>query len=233
MKVSDFLKSWLSDHVANTARPKTQRNYESVVRTHIVPSIGELRLRDLQPKHVQVMLSRQLKSGASPRTVQMTREVLRAALNRAVRWSYIERNAAALVDAPRSPKHERHVLAPSEARGLVAASQSDPLHALYVLTLTCGLRQGEALALSWDDVDLDARTVSVQRNLVRSEGVYRFAEPKTERSRRVLPLSEAAATALRRHRAAQLEMRLAIGHGWNDDQLVFVPSPGLRLMARR
>ena len=88
------------------------------------------------------------------------------------------------------------------------------------------MRQGEALGLRWEDVDLEAGVLSVRQTLERAGPQPRFGEPKTERSRRTIRLPGVVATALRRHRTRQLEERLAAGERWRESGLVFTTSIG-------
>jgi integrase len=90
------------------------------------------------------------------------------------------------------------------------------------LAVTTGMRQSELLGLTWSDVDLDAGTVHVRRQLIWTPGRGpSFSEPKTAKGRRVIRLPHIAAEALRAHRRQQLEERLALGAAWEDHDLVF------------
>ena len=93
--------------------------------------------------------------GLSPRTIQYTRAILRRALGQALKWGLVTRNVATLVDPPSVPRAEFRALTPQEARCFLDAVQGDRLEALYTVAVALGLRQGEALGLRWEDVDLD------------------------------------------------------------------------------
>jgi integrase len=92
--------------------------------------------------------------------------------------------------------------------------------------LTTGLRRGEALALSWADVDLDGGTVAVRHTLAKAAGGWELAETKTASSRRVVRLPLFAVDALRQHRVRQLSERLRSGVTWPDSDLVFTTTSG-------
>src|SRR5260370_828542 len=111
--------------------------------------------------------------------------------------------------------------------------RGDRLHALYVLALTTGLRQGELLALHWADVDLESGVLQVRGTLHRAPGVsvseksgLVISDPKTSHSRRPVRLSGLAVTALHTHRSRQLIERLPMGDAWDDRDLVFTNSIG-------
>jgi integrase len=129
-------------------------------------------------------------------------------------------------------------LSPEQARHVLALAEDDPLEALWRLAITCGLRQGELLALRWSDVDLDRGTLSVVATLEQwRDGVPVIAEPKTARSRRQVELGEAAVEALRRHRQRNPGIgfvftrpdgrplsRPMVGGAWRSHRLRAVPA---------
>ncbi|HSH79967.1 MAG TPA: site-specific integrase [Herpetosiphonaceae bacterium] len=103
---------------------------------------------------------------------------------------------------------------------------NDPLEALYRVALSLGLRRGEALGLRWEDLDLERRTLRVAVSLGVVNGKLVLGEPKTATSRRTLELPAALVTALRVHRARQLEERLLAGSRWQETGFVFTSSVG-------
>lgn len=121
----------------------------------------------------------------------------------------------------------------AEARAFLAATRAHRLHALFIVALALGLRQGELLGLRWADVDLDSRRLRVARTLqrVRGEGMI-FGPPKSKRSRRVLALPAVVVDALKRHRDRQEGERARAGDGWVESGLVFTASSGRPLQPR-
>jgi integrase len=241
--VATFMTAWLQD-ARRSLRPTTYVSYEGHVRLHIVPRLGRLRLTQLQPQHVRVLLEAVQASGRSARTAQLTHAVLRRALGQAARDGLVARNVAALVQGPRVRRDEVRPFDPQEARAFLAAVQGDRLEALYTVAIALGLRQGEALGLTWDDVDLEAGRLSVRGSLQRVPTLlreddagrgsrYRLVEPKTARSRRTLVLPRIVVDALREHRKRQLEERLWAGSRWSAVwDLVFTTTIGTPLDAR-
>lgn len=227
-----FLEAWLSDVVKPRKRFATWHRYDELMRLHVIPIVGNVPLEKLSPQHVQSLLNAKVANGKlSGRTVFHIRSVLRTALGQAVRWGLVMRNAAALTDAPRVEDKERAYLTQDAAARLLEAAGIDRLEALYVLTLALGLRQGEALGLRWDDVDLDAKRLRVRHALQRVERVLRLVETKTPKSRRTLTLPTAVVDALRAHRERQLFERRAAAERWNDTGFVFTTTIGTPLDA--
>jgi integrase len=146
--VGEYLDRWLTDSVRDTVRRRTFERYESIVRVHIKPALGRVKLGALTPNYVRRLYRQKLDSGLAPRTVNYIHTTLHKALKDAVSDALIPRNAAS-VKAPRPEKPEIHPLAPDQARKLIATAREagDRFEALYVLALHCGLREGELLGL--------------------------------------------------------------------------------------
>lgn len=224
--VAQFLDAWLAS-AQQTVRSKTYVSYEGMVRLHIKPWIGKARLDKLTAVDVQGLVTGRAAEGQSTRVLQYRLQVLRIALNKAVRWGLVTRNVAAFVDGPRVEPRHGVFLSREQAARFLDAAREDALSALYTVALSIGLRQGEALGLSWSDVDFDGRVVNVQRQLQRVSGEgFGLVELKTARSRRRVRLPEACLAALRRHRVEQQEFRLMAGPDWMDSGLVFTNAYG-------
>jgi len=227
--VAQYLDRWLADVAKPSLRPSTFTSYESYVRLHIKPALGHHQLAKLAPQHVQAFLNAKGASGLSPRTVQYLRAILRRALGQALRWGLVARNVATLVDPPRSRRPEVRPLSPEQARAFLESVKGDRLEALWSVAVAVGLRQGEALGLRWDDVDLDGGTLRVRHAMQRVGGKPTFVEPKTDRSRRTIALPASIVAALRAHKVRQLEERLLAGGRWHDWGLVFPSTIGTPL----
>jgi integrase len=202
------------------------------VRRHIIPALGEIRLDRLSPEQVQNFLNGKLKDGLSSKTVAYIRQVLRTSLDQAMRWNLVSRNVVTLVPAPRKERKAIRPLEPHHVDMFLSAVAGRRLEALYITTLALGLREGEVLGLQWDDINLRAGTVRVQRQLQRFAGRLHLVEPKTDRARRVLDLPQSVATALTEHQKRQVIERLTAGVHWSEHGLVFSTATGTPLEAR-
>jgi integrase len=224
-----FLERWAESSKLRV-RPKTSTSYEGIVRLHLTPSLGRLRLDRLAPEHVEDLLKAKLRSGLSPASVLRILVTLRVALNRAVRTGLVSRNVAQLVDPPRVPRKEVAYLSPDQARDLLAHINGHRLEALITLALSTGLRQGEALGLRWQDIDLELGSIRVVHALQRLPGGgLALVEPKTTRSRRTITLPAVTLEVLREQRKRQAAARLFAGSRWQDGDFVFTTADGLPL----
>jgi integrase len=228
LTVGDYLDRWLSDCVRGTIRESTYSRDKYLVINHVKPSIGRVKLKNLNALHLQSLYRERLDSGLSGSTVQKIHHVLHKALTQAMRWDLIPRNPADSVKAPTPTPKEMHPLSVLEARQLLEAARGDRLEALYVLAVHTGMRRGELLGLQWEDVYLDDiyPTIRVRRTLTRKGTGYVLGEPKTKNSRRSVRLTPGAVEVLRTHRARQAEEKLRTGSLYGDQSLVFAGKGG-------
>jgi integrase len=202
-RLRPYLEAWLTA-TETTVRPMTWRNDAARVHNHIVPALGHIAVSELTPEDLEAFMRRKLADGLSPQTVLHLRGILRRALQRAVRHGLVVRNVAQLAEAPELVRTRRpDFYDPHEARAFLRASEGDRLEALWVLLMTSGLRRGEALGLTWADVDLEMGTYRVSRALQRAHGRLETTEVKTKASRRAGDLSALAVVALQHHRERQ------------------------------
>ncbi len=230
LTVGAFLRQWLEGSVRPARRPSTFASYSCIVRVHLEPGLGHLKVVTLSPQQVQRFLNAKSASGLSPRSVAYIRAVLRQALGEAERWGLVHRNVARLAQPPYVPRRQVRPLDSDQARVLLAAIDGDRLEALYLLALGVGLRQGELLGLSWRDVDLQSGTLEVRQALQRVEGKLILVEPKSVTSHRVVALPTVVLEGLRRHEARQTQER-RVARQWRDDPraLVFTTTVGTPL----
>jgi integrase len=127
---------------------------------------------------------------------------------------------------------KRRALTVVEAQRLLVAARGDRLEALFVIALTMGLRRGELLGLKWCDLDPTDQVLRIERAVQRASGQLRFVEPKTLRSRHVLPVPQVAMAAFNGHRVRQARERLAAGDRWHDGDLIFASSVGTPMEPR-
>jgi integrase len=214
--VGEYLDRWLKDSVTDTVRATSFERYEQMVRIHIGPALGRVKLKALTPAHVRGLYREKLDAGLSARTVRYFHTTLHKSLKQAVMDGLIPRNATEAVKPPQIARVEMRPLTPEQAKRLLETARRDRLEALYVLAVHTGMRQGEMLSLRWDDVDLDS-------------GVLRVRGTKTARSRRTVKLSQTALESLTSHLARQLEEIDRAGDSWRENGLVFATENGAPL----
>ena len=242
--------------VEPTLAPKTYEKYEMFSRIYIVPALDGKRLDRLQVHDTRAWLNglrrvcqccAQGKDAARPqdkqrccasgrccnqhlseRTIKDIRDTLRAALGNAVAEELISRNVASVVRLPTPRRRKRSFWSVEEARAFLESARNDrdPLYAAYVLVLVLGLRRGEALGLTWEDINFDAAEITVTWQLQRSRGQLPHRETKTPGSEATLPLPGICLTALKRRAEQQALDRSAAGDVWQHTSLVFTTTLG-------
>lgn len=215
--VEAWLTHWLDEVCPERGtKPNTMKSYRSKVDRYIVPELGGIRLDRLEPEHVRGLYNAMRRAGLSESTIRQTHAILRRSLVVALREGKVARNVATLIDAPGTERRRRTGLTLAQAERVLDGA---PLR--WWVALLLGLRQGEALALRWSDVDLDDGYLRIERNLVRVPGRgLIFDTPKSRASNRIVPLPEELVVAFRRTWAHH------VANGGAADALVFGRADG-------
>jgi integrase len=222
LTVKRYLEAWLEDSVKGSVKIRTYDDYRWCVDRHIVPELGRLKLEKLNSMHIQGLYAKKLKELSSESVLHIHR-TLRRALNQATRWRLIAFNPVEDVDPPRKERRPTTVLSGEEVLRFIEAAGTRRLFPLYVLDAITGLRAGEILGLSWDDLsrDREGPLLKVRRRLLNSsEGVGLEEGTKTGQGM-IVRLPELGEAVLRVHRKRQLEERLKAGPKWKNTGLIF------------
>ncbi|MHB1576970.1 MAG: tyrosine-type recombinase/integrase [Candidatus Dormibacteria bacterium] len=225
LTVGAFAQGWLEGARPHLA-PSTATRYAQLVNEQIVPTWGRLRLSKLRPEDVDAGLAKLQAGGLSPRSCSHVRAVLRTALNDGLRKGTVPRNVASLSSPPRVPYQRPKLLSPDEVQAVLDALDDPTMRRMVTVALATGLRQGELLGLRWQDVADGQLRVSYA--LQRVAGRYELVRPKSDSSRRSVPLTPDAVTALEDQRQAQRLAQLAAGGRWRPviADLIFTTATG-------
>jgi integrase len=226
LTVAAYLTEWVEHVAARRVRRSTLYNYRLYVDRHLVPGLGAQRLEKLSAREVRLFLDHMRDSGVGARTVQYTHATLRTALEDAVRDELIGRNVARLVRVPRPQTRERRPLTADQAKAVLKSARDDRHYALLVVLIVLGMRRSEALGLRWDDVDLKDLALQVRHTLHRQGSSLVLLPPKTQRSRRTIPLPAFVAAALAEHQHQQGAEKAASTRDWHDTGHVFTTGIG-------
>lgn len=224
-----YLDYWLETVVAVKNRPRTADNYATVVRIHLKPALGHIRLAKLSVQDVQRLLNNKLSGGASVRTVHAIRSVLRAALSRAAREELVLRNVAKLIEIPAWHRKPITPWTAQQCTTFLTAAHDHRWYGAYLMLLTYGMRRGEVLGLRWGDVDFTQNRLHIEQQLQRIGTELIQGPVKTEAGRRDLPLTPAVRDALLiRHIEAfgKEAPMVAVLNNPHADDLVFLSSTG-------
>ncbi len=228
--VAEFAEVWL-DAIKLEIAETAWVNYRTIMRTYVVPRLGQVRLADLTPPRLQSLYTELLASGRrdgsplSARTVLQVHKTFHRALADAVRWRLLPHNPADGARGPRYAGKEMTAWSTEDCRWFLEATSGDRMAALWLVALNTGMRRGELAGLRWQDIDFDGSALAVTQQRTTADYRVVVSEPKA-RSRRVINLDASVLNALRAHRRHQREERLAAGPGWEDSGYVFVDEIG-------
>ncbi len=196
----EFLRRWYEDVARHNLRPATLLSHESVMRRHIFPALGDVKLSQLTPAHIQSFYSQKLKEGLAKKTIKYMHTIIHQALGQALKWGLVARNVSEAVELPSGHPHKVEALNKAQVSQLLKALEGDRLYPFYVLLVSTGLRKGEALALTLDCLDLEQGIIRVEKtlNFISHRGLV-VGEPKSERSRRKVALPDFTRKVLAEH----------------------------------
>jgi integrase len=227
--VKQFLERWFEDVHKFEVRQTTYITQLEVLNTRILPAIGHIQLQKLTAQHIQNFYAGMAKKGLRPGSIRITHTILHKALNQAVAWNLVSRNVCDAVALPKMQKYQPQMLTKDQLVTLLKGSKGHSLEAFIWMGLTLGLRNGELQALRWSDINLEERTLKINRTVTRLKGRYVEGDPKSQKSKRTIVLPRFLIESLIRHRQRQLSRRAKVGAAWQDLDLVFCnPVGGFR-----
>lgn len=231
--VEGFLLSWLESWSgSNRVKPTTIATTTIDIKRYLVPVLGHVLLRSLQPKAIDDCLNHLLNhgrisgdkgngAGLSPKSVRNIFGTLHRALNDAVRWGLIPHNPADKVTPPRWERPAITTWSPEQVAAFLSHvnANGDPLAAIWRLLLVTGMRRGELLGLRWQDIDLVEGTVTVVQTRVVAGSRVIVSTPKSKAGNRTISIDPGTVTQLAELKNAQEAAAQRFGH-WRSDLVV-------------
>jgi integrase len=218
LTVGQHLNNWLVGYAKTNCGPMTFEGYQNIVEHHLVPALGNVKLKELHHQVIEKYYSKACET-LSPRTVAKHHRLLSQAMKWAVRKGYLGRNPCELADPPAWKGKKMHTLTAVELAHLLDVAADSQFYPVIYTAVSTGLRQAELLGLRWRDVDLDMMSLSVSQVLYKRRGVCVFKEPKTAHSRRRVAMTPKLALFLKEYKAQCELMYLHFGQVVNLDKL--------------
>lgn len=225
--VSRYAEVWLEGRAGRRRRASTVREYKWRLGKYVLPAIGGVPLRDLRVPHVDALLDDLVAQGLAPSTIKAVRNALAGMLKDAVRDRDLAANVATLASLPEQPGGPRRAIPTTEdVRSLLEEASGNEIEGLVQVLACTGARVGEALAMSWADVDLEAGTWTVTRTTTRSRsGAVVIGDRTKTGESRIVPLAPDVVEVLRNQRRVVARMKMA-ARLWEDLDLVFPSTVG-------
>ena len=235
MTVAQWLDIWAAEYLSSV-KPRTVDSYKAIVKTHLKPGLGAIKLDTLAAHTIQSFYNglstpSESREPLSPKTVKNIHGILHKALQQAVSNGYIRFNPTDPCVLPKVVKKELHPLDETQITAFLRAIQGHQFEELFTVTLFTGMREGEALGLLWDCVDLTRGTITINKQLQKvrgTKGEYTLAPTKNGKGR-TLAIAPTVVTTLKRVRLRQLENRLRYGEYYQDNGFVFTDELGRHL----
>ena len=205
--LGEWIDLWLSDFCPRI-KYQTKKSYAAQCNTHIKPTLGATLLSDLNTAQIQSFYNELGKTGhtiikkdpktgqtvktskpLSPKSINNVHAILSKCLNVAVKLNYIKFNPASQTERIKSPRPHVSPLSNDEVRMVLSELEKEPLADLYKVIIFTGLRKAEALGLTWDSIDFDTSTISIDKQLQHrpiKDGGYTIAPVKSDRIRSIV-----------------------------------------------
>lgn len=235
MTVGEWLDIWAETYLTDV-KPRTVDSYKTCVRVHLKPGLGAIKLEALNAHTIQGFYNDLSKPedgrpGLSPKSVKNVHGILHRALQQALLNGYIHSNPTNACSLPKIVKQELHPLDEVQISTFLKAIHGHRFEYVFVVTLFTGMREGEALGLTWDCVDFENGTILVNKQLQKergSHGKYQLFPTKNSKGRRITP-APFVMNILRRVKQQQLANRLRYGQLLQESDFVFTDEVGQHL----
>lgn len=230
--VNAWLEQWQEIFCPNIKR-STAARYESDIRLHILPEIGNMRLSEVKTSTIQRLYNKVHKNGLSDKSVRNLHGTLHNAMAKAVGEKYIAINPCEGVELPRSdtPQREMRPLKDNELPAFLRLIDGNRMENLFRVAVFTGMRESELIGLTWDCVDFEHGTLHLYRQLSkgrRKGESWMFTSLKNRQARTFSPPKEVFKVLMKVKRQ-QEEWRLGCGESWHDANLVFTNEVGQHL----
>ena len=226
MKTGEWVQVWIEKYKASGLAPSTLTSYRTNFRVHIQPAIGKIPLYKLSNYHIQRMLDN---VGGSLSLFIKVYNVIHGALEKAVELGMIARNPCKGVAFPEDDKEEMRVLDKEEQQRFIAALDGEYYRVMLLTYLYTGMRAGEVIPLLWSDIDLEKRSIWVNKKAVTTQNLKEHTTKqevqnfcKTKSSKRTVVITAGLVEILRKHKESMKERFEALGEEWSEDGLVFL-----------
>lgn len=222
--VKDWIYIWLRDYKKTSVSATTYNSYKRQLELYIIPHLGHICLKNLRPEQVQSTFNKM--KDLSDRNIKYTRTVFNMCMKRAKINKLIYDNPCEYIDLPKGkPPQKKKVFTETEQIKFLNAIDGHMYEVAFLVLISTGMRVGELLGLTWDNIDFDEYTITIDKALSRAKGEL-FTEPKTDTSYRVIPVLPVIMDRIRKHKVEQNKIKLQVGKDYNPHNLVFTNSFG-------
>ncbi|MCC0765158.1 site-specific integrase [Clostridioides sp. ES-S-0006-03] len=233
ISLSDYLDFWYKEYVLLNCKYNTQESYRINIEKHIKPKLGVYKVKALTPAILQNFINKKYKEDYSQSTLQVLKAILHRSLKSAVYpYKHIRENPMQYVSIPKTKtktetKKVKTITLEEFNQTLNIFPQDSFQRIVLLIGFYTGMRRGEIIALTWDDIDLDNKTITVKHTLIKKKnGMFELSQPKTESSCRTIFTGNTLVRALKEHKLYQKKMKLKYGEFYFDSDWVCTKENG-------
>ena len=223
--VCGWIAQWLKNYKVDIEQT-TRESYREKIDNYIVPAFGKTLLRDLRAEAIQRWVNELRDKGLSPKTIRNTYNILNPALKKAVTLRMIPYNPCDGVELPKLVKPDVAIYDTDLCKQVVELAKGTSMYLIVLLEVMTGLRRGELIALTWQDVDVKSGVIHINKNTVRANGGTITKSPKSKAGIRDITIGPEVIAALCRARAEYDRDRKRYGPGFHDDGYVIHQKDG-------
>lgn len=229
-----WMHTWLWTYKKNSLKPTTFEQYETLIRIHVYPLLGNTKIADIKAEQLQQLYNDMKQKGLSAKTIHTLNTVLHAGFEQAIYNNLLNKNITEHIKLPKDEYKEMRVLTKDEQNKLLGVIKKDRMGTAVLFSLMTGVRRGELLSLCWKDIDWDKHLVYIRRTVNRVKDYDMdgkktklvISDTKTQKSRRVIPIIDSLYTLLCEHRERQKQEKEIAGDMYEDNDLIFATSLG-------
>ncbi len=218
ISVADYMDYWVNNYVLINCKYNTRSNYKALIKTHIKPSLGIYKLKTITPTILQEFVNKKYRSGLSQNSLSCIMNVLSSSLRYAVYpAAFIKENPMQYIKKPKYD-HATHakphkVISPEDFTRIIQQfPQGSDYHIPIMIGYYTGCRIGEVMGLTWDNIDLRNKTISINKIILNRPSGWFFGSTKTNSSVRTIKIGGTLVNLLQKHKKCQIENRLEYGH---------------------
>lgn len=220
MTFGEYLDFWLENSCKNNLSINTYEEYELKIKKHIKLCLGNIKLDKLKPLQIQNFYTLKLEQGLSERTIISFHKIIHRALEQALKWQLVLNNVSNGVEKPKVKKKKIEFLDEKEINLLLKVSKETRLYIPILLGVYTGMRRGEILGLTWDNIDLKNNSIKIEKSLSSTKKGIIFTDTKTETSKRTIAIPKEITQILKKQQLKQLKNKMRLGNLYQDNNLV-------------
>lgn len=225
-RFKEFAMNYIETIYKNRVKKSSYETAYNLIITHIIPFFGDVDINDIDQFLVHEFYSLKLEEKYSSYYIQRMHELVRMLLRVAYKWEVLHKDIASLLEPPRIKKKEMKVWTIKQVNDFLKFTKHSRYHPVYFLAAYTGMRKGEIVGLTWDDIDFEEKTININKTLYKARDEYLLQEPKTKGSVRTIYIDDDIIRVLKKQKVKQNLERLRYGGVYKEHNMVFAQETG-------